>query len=100
MIVNFNAENFAVSRIHTSFNDDGTTVNLIPIFDHTSYNPSAGAVEVIGFAAFVIDTGGIVHWDGNSHVLQGHFVRYLTSGTSAGPGGTNNFGVYVVGLNG
>jgi Flp pilus assembly protein TadG len=85
--------------IKNAFTADGRTVMLIPVFDTVS--PATGtplSYHVVGFAAFVIDSGGI-DWNGNTHKLTGHFVVFIAKGISGGPpGGPNDFGVHVIQL--
>ncbi len=83
------------------------TVLLVPVFGQpsggaTSPDPATGSYYVIGFAAFLIDPGGVV-WRGNGvtgrHTLTGKFVDYIATGVSGGPpGGSNDFGVHVITL--
>jgi hypothetical protein len=84
--------------IKTSFRADGTTVNLIPIFDKGSPTSNASALHVVGFAAFVIDS---YKWQSSTHssthTLTGDIVEFVTSGLGSGPG-TGSNGVTVVGL--
>jgi hypothetical protein len=75
---------------------------LIPVFD-TADN-SALSFHIIGWAAFVINSGGVISWKNdtpgcrpNCKVLRGHFVQYLAHGVMSSSGGTG-FGVRVVAL--
>jgi hypothetical protein len=75
---------------------------LFPVFD--SVDTSAGAYHVIGWAAYVIDSGGVLSWKNdvpgcvpNCKLLSGHFTTYIAHGADIDPSGTN-FGVRVIGL--
>jgi hypothetical protein len=75
---------------------------LIPVFD-TADN-AALSFHVIGWAAFVINSGGVLSWKNdtpgcrpNCKVLRGRFVQYLAHGVMSSTGSTN-FGVRVVAL--
>jgi hypothetical protein len=78
------------------------TIIVIPVYD--SYYPSgpiknATAYHVIGFAAIKLTSD--TPWNGNQKQLQGTLVNYIATGLSGGPCSTcQNFGVFVVGLNG
>jgi hypothetical protein len=97
--------------VKNAFVDDGQTILLIPVFD--KYCPSTAptppecptpgtppvSFHVVGFAAFVIDPGG-VNWSpstNGAHILTGHFTRYIATGV--GGGGGSDFGVHVLTLN-
>jgi hypothetical protein len=75
---------------------------LFPVFDRV--DTAAGAFHVIGWAAFVIDSSGVLAWKNdvpgctpNCKLLSGHFTTYIAHGVDIDPGGTN-FGVRVIGL--
>jgi Flp pilus assembly protein TadG len=75
---------------------------LFPVFDNA--DQTAGAFHVIGFAAYIIDRGGVLNWKNdvpgcrpNCKLLSGHFVTYIAHGVDTDPAGTN-FGVRVIGL--
>lgn len=75
---------------------------LFPVFD--TVDTAAGAFHVIGWAAYVIDNGGVLQWKNdtpgctpNCKVLSGHFTTYIAHGVDIDPSGTN-FGVRVIGL--
>jgi Flp pilus assembly protein TadG len=76
--------------------DDGTTVLLVPVYDMK--DAITDSYHVVGFAAFVIDPGG-VKWTGNqgtgNHTLTGHFTTFVAGGVG---GGGQSFGVYAVTL--
>jgi Flp pilus assembly protein TadG len=75
---------------------------LFPVFD--TVDTAAGAFHVIGWAAYVIDNGGVLQWKNdtpgctpNCKLLSGHFTSYIAHGVDIDPTGTN-FGVRVIGL--
>ncbi len=80
-------------------NVEGRTL-ILPVFS----NFDGRSYDLSGFAAFVIDPGG-VSWDngtcnGGGCRLYGHFTTYTTSGTLSPSGGTTDYGVRVLGLTG
>jgi hypothetical protein len=75
---------------------------LFPVFD--SVDTSYGSFHVMGWAAFVIDNGGVLSWKNdtpgctpNCKLLQGHFTTFIAHGVDIDPSGTN-LGVRVIGL--
>ena len=79
----------------------GTTL-LFPVFD-TADN-TAYSFHIVGWAAFVIDNGGVVSWKNdapscrpNCKVLTGHFTRYVAEGIAGTPSITN-YGVRTIEL--
>jgi Putative Flp pilus-assembly TadE/G-like len=70
---------------------------LIPVWDQESLSPAS--FHIIGWAAFVIQPGG-VDFKGQSKELTGHFVTFLTTDLAAGNpiGGADDFGVHVITL--
>ena len=77
-------------------------VMLIPVYD-TADN-SALSFHVVGWAAFVLNAGGVIEWKNdtpgctpNCKVLEGKFVEYIAHGVISASGGTG-FGVRVVAL--
>jgi hypothetical protein len=77
-------------------------VLLIPVFDVA--DSSALSFHVVGWGAFVIDSGGVIEWKNDvpgcrpdCKVLQGHFVEYIAHGVVSSSSGTG-FGVRVVAL--
>ena len=77
-------------------------VMLIPVYD-TADN-SALSFHVVGWAAFVLNSGGVIEWKNdvpgcrpNCKVLEGKFVEYIAHGVISASGGTG-FGVRVVAL--
>jgi Flp pilus assembly protein TadG len=74
------------------------TVLFFPVFDVA--NAAAGSFHVIGWAAFVIDVGG-VDWGPHVKTLKGHFVTFIATDVAGGnPNGdpANDFGVHVITL--
>jgi len=76
---------------------------LFPVFD--SLDSTAGAFHVMGWAAYVLDTNGVLSWKNdtpgctpNCKLLSGHFTTFIAHGVDIDPTGTN-FGVRVIGLN-
>jgi hypothetical protein len=84
---------------------DGQTI-LIPVYDdYYPAGPIKNATEyhVIGFQAVVLtsDSAPTGEWDGNGKTLMGNFVNYIATGLTGGPcSSCQNFGVFVVGLDG
>ena len=79
----------------------GTTL-LFPVYDVA--NNTAYAFHVIGWAAFVIDNGGVTSWkndapscEPNCKVITGHFTRYVAEGVPGTPSPTN-YGVRTIEL--
>jgi hypothetical protein len=81
------------------------TVILVPVW--SQYYPpapspigSATAYYVVGFAAMKLTDDN--PWDGNTKTLKGMLLQYIASGLTGSPCGTGcqNFGVFVVGLDG
>jgi hypothetical protein len=81
------------------------TVILVPVY--SSYYPpppspisSATSYYIVGFAAMKLTSDD--PWDGNTKTLKGTLVQYIASGLTGSPCGTDcqNFGVFVVGLDG
>lgn len=70
---------------------------FFPVWDQFS---SAGpAYHVVGWAAFVIDAGG-VDWGSHTRQLTGHFVTFTATDLASGGtiGGATDFGVHVITL--
>jgi Flp pilus assembly protein TadG len=86
--------------IKSALNDAAAagTVLLIPVFDVA--DASAGSFHVIGWAAFVIDPGG-VNWGPHVKTLTGHFVTFIATDVAGGNPSldpANDFGVHVITL--
>jgi len=78
------------------------TVLLFPVFDEA--DSTALSFRILGWAAFVLDPGGVVSWKNDApgcrpdcKLLRGHFVEYIAHGVDSTPG-TTDFGVRVVNL--
>lgn len=93
-----------IGPLSQSLADAGTARKtlLFPVFD--SADQAAGAFHIIGFAAYIIDSGGVLSWKNdvpgcrpNCKLLSGHFVTYIAHGVDMDTSGTN-FGVRVIGL--
>jgi hypothetical protein len=69
---------------------------LIPVWDQESLSPRS--FHIIGWAAFVIDPGGVDFKHGKE--LTGRFVTFIAHDVPAGNpiGGTDDFGVHVITL--
>jgi hypothetical protein len=78
------------------------TIILIPVYNAVYPTGAAPAnvtdYYIVGFAAIKLTNDN--PWDGNAKQLKGTLVRYIASGLAGGPGTGNNFGVFVVGLDG
>ena len=72
---------------------------FFPVFDQVANNGPAYYFHIIGWAAFVINPGGIV-WGPQGRQLTGHFVTYIATDLAAGGplGGNIDFGVHVITL--
>jgi Flp pilus assembly protein TadG len=71
---------------------------FFPVFDQVANNGPAYYFHIIGWAAFVIDPGGII-WGPQGRQLTGHFTTYIaTDLASGGPLGGTDFGVHVITL--
>jgi hypothetical protein len=78
---------------------------LFPVFDKSCPGDSSCGTKdksfhVIGWAAFVIDDGG-VQWDTHRKSLTGHFVTFIATDLAGGNPITdpaNDFGVHVITL--
>ena len=70
---------------------------FFPVWDQ--YSGSGPAYHVIGWAAFVIDAGG-VDWGSQTRQLTGHFVTFTATDLASGGtiGGATDFGVHVITL--
>lgn len=82
----------------------GTSRQLLffPVFD--SADSTAKSFHIIGWAAFLIDAGGVISWKNdapscrpNCKVLSGHFVQYIAHGLDSDPT-VPNFGVKTIAL--
>jgi Flp pilus assembly protein TadG len=88
-----------IGPVRQGFQDRaGTGVPLFfPVWDQ--YSSTGPTYHVIGWAAFVIDAGG-VNWGSQTRQLTGHFVTYTATDLSAGDpiSGATDFGVHVITL--
>jgi hypothetical protein len=79
----------------------GTTL-LFPVFD--AVDTTYMSFHVIGWAAFVIDPGGVISWKNdvpgctpNCKLIRGHFVEFIAHDVSSSTTATN-YGVRTIGL--
>jgi Flp pilus assembly protein TadG len=93
-----------IGPVRSALDDAGTaqTVLLFPVFD--AADSTAMSFHILGWAAFVLDRGGVVSWKNdvpgcrpNCKLLRGRFVEYIAHGVDSTPG-TTDFGVRVVNL--
>ena len=70
---------------------------FFPVWDQ--YSSAGPAYHVVGWAAFVIDAGG-VDWGSHTRQLTGHFVTFTATDLASGGtiGGATDFGVHVITL--
>jgi Flp pilus assembly protein TadG len=75
------------------------TVLLFPVFDQVAPDVNHPAFHVIGWAAFVIDVGGVT-WTSSNRRLVGHFTTFIATDVASGGsiGGATDFGVHVITL--
>ena len=90
----------SVGPIRQGFTDRIGVPLFFPVFDQTANSGgSSWFFHVIGWAAFVIDPGG-VNWGSQTRQLTGHFVTFIATDLAAGgtlPGATD-YGVHVITL--
>jgi Flp pilus assembly protein TadG len=72
---------------------------FFPVFDEVTNSGSDYFFHIIGWAAFVIDPGGIT-WGPQGRSLTGHFTTYTATDLAAGGpiDGATDFGVHVITL--
>jgi Flp pilus assembly protein TadG len=72
---------------------------FFPVFDSVASSGSNYFFHIIGWAAFVIDPGG-VNWGSKDRILTGHFTTFIATDLAAGGtiGGATDFGVHVITL--
>lgn len=70
---------------------------FFPVWDQ--YSSSGPTFHIVGWAAFVIDAGG-VNWGSHTRELTGHFVTFTATDLASGGtiGGATDFGVHVITL--
>jgi hypothetical protein len=70
---------------------------FFPVFD--DYSAADRSYHVLGWAAFVIDPGG-VDWGSQTRQLTGHFTTFIATDLASGGtiGGATDFGVHVITL--
>ena len=72
---------------------------FFPVFDQVTNTGSQYFFHVIGWAAFVINPGGIT-WGPQGRQLVGHFTTFIATDLAAGGpiGGSTDFGVHTITL--
>jgi Flp pilus assembly protein TadG len=90
-----------VGPVRQGLNDAAAarTVLLFPVFDQIAPDVNHPAFHVIGWAAFVIDVGGVT-WTPSNRQLTGHFTTFIATDVASGGtvGGATDFGVHVITL--
>ena len=88
-----------VGPVKQGFNDRVGTPLFFPVFDQTANAGSNYFFHIIGWAAFVIDSGGIT-WGPQGRSLTGHFTTFTATDLAAGDpiSGATDFGVHVITL--
>jgi hypothetical protein len=90
-----------VGPVRQGLNDAAAarTVLQFPVFDEVAPDVNHPAFHVIGWAAFVIDVGGVT-WGSQNRQLTGHFVTFIATDLAAGNpiSGATDFGVHVITL--
>jgi hypothetical protein len=88
-----------VGPIKQGFNDRVGTPLFFPVFDQVANSGSNYFFHIIGWAAFVIDSGG-VNWSSQTRQLTGHFTTFTATDLASGGtiGGATDFGVHVITL--
>jgi hypothetical protein len=73
------------------------TTLLFPVWDQA--DAANRSFHVIGWAAFVIDVGG-VNWTSHDRILTGHFTTFIATDVASGGtiDGAGDFGVHVINL--
>jgi len=72
---------------------------FFPVFDQVTNTGSQYFFHVIGWAAFVINPGGVT-WGPQGRQLVGHFTTFIATDLAAGGpiGGSTDFGVHTITL--
>jgi Flp pilus assembly protein TadG len=88
-----------VGPVRQGFTDRIGVPLFFPVFDQTANSGSNYFFHVIGWAAFVIDPGG-VNWGSQTRQLTGHFTTYTATDLAAGDpiNGATDYGVHVITL--
>jgi hypothetical protein len=88
-----------VGPVKQGFNDRVGTPLFFPVFDQTANSGSNYFFHIVGWAAFVIDNGG-VNWSSQTRQLTGHFTTFTATDFASGGtiGGATDFGVHVITL--
>jgi Flp pilus assembly protein TadG len=88
-----------VGPVKQGFTDRVGVPLFFPVFDQVANSGSNYFFHIIGWAAFVIDPGGIT-WGPQGRSLTGHFTTYTATDLAAGGpiDGATDFGVHVITL--
>jgi Flp pilus assembly protein TadG len=86
-----------IGPVRQGLEDRVGTPLFFPVFDN--YSAADRAFHVLGWAAFVIDPGG-VNWGSQTRQLTGHFTTFIATDLASGGtlGGATDFGVHVITL--
>jgi Flp pilus assembly protein TadG len=89
-----------VGPVKQGFTDRVGVPLFFPVFDQVANDSNNNYFfHIIGWAAFVIDPGGIV-WGPQGRQLTGHFTTFIATDLAAGGtiSGASDFGVHVITL--
>jgi Flp pilus assembly protein TadG len=88
-----------VGPVKQGFTDRIGVPLFFPVFDATANSGPNFFFHIIGWAAFVIDPGGIV-WGPQGRSLTGHFTTYTATDLASGGTitGATDFGVHIITL--
>jgi Flp pilus assembly protein TadG len=88
-----------VGPVKQGFTDRVGVPLFFPVFDDVANSGSNFFFHIIGWAAFVIDPGGIT-WGPQGRSLTGHFTTFTATDLAAGGpiDGATDFGVHVITL--
>jgi Flp pilus assembly protein TadG len=86
-----------IGPVRQGFQDRVGTPLFFPVFDN--YSAADLSFHVVGWAAFVIDSGG-VNWGAQTRQLTGHFTTFIATDLASGGtiSGATDFGVHVITL--
>jgi Flp pilus assembly protein TadG len=88
-----------IGPVKAGFDARAGTPLFFPVFDTVANSGPNFFFHIVGWAAFVINPGGIT-WGPSSKQLIGHFVTFIATDLAAGDpiDPNNNFGVYTISL--
>jgi Flp pilus assembly protein TadG len=88
-----------VGPVKQGFEDRVGVPLFFPVFDQVANSGSNYFFHIIGWAAFVIDSGGVT-WGPQGRALTGHFTTFIATDLAAGDpiGGATDYGVHVITL--